>query len=238
MRQNIFAATQSQSVCKRHFFSAFCFLPNGNIPPLTSLLQQEKKSLFPRLPSSIRREISRAKSCPTSSSFACSLQSAAAVLLYCCDSHGHNKSYPFVFEHYHSPCQDSKKCSSMPPKIQDRANFSLVSLSLRTRSRRGNSRGNEGRGALKPILEESARRNEKTLEILKCRDSDTEDDTVKNLFPTHGLGFVIHYVIYMHIQNRTYVSRTFFNCHFFTAAAHVSIHMLRYGLERPVIIRI
>ena len=55
------------------------------------------------------------------------------------------------------------------------------------------SRGNEGRGALKPILEESARRNKKTLEILKCRDCDTEADTVKKILPMHGLGLVIHY---------------------------------------------
>ena len=61
------------------------------------------------------------------------------------------------------------------------------------------SRENEGQGALKPILEESARRNKKTLEILKCRDFDTEADTVKKMFLTHGLGFVIPYFIYIYI---------------------------------------
>ena len=55
----------------------------------------------------------------------------------------------------------------------------LACLSAPARVRGEVSRGNEGRGALKPILEEIARRNNKTLEILRCRDSDTEADTVK-----------------------------------------------------------
>ena len=57
------------------------------------------------------------------------------------------KCHPFVFAHYHSPCQDSKKCSGRPPKIQDRAYFSLVSLSPRTHSRRGKQGGRRARGA-------------------------------------------------------------------------------------------
>ena len=56
------------------------------------------------------------------------------------------KSYPFVFGHYHSPCQDSKKCASMPPKIQDRAYLSLDSLSPRTRSHRGKQGERRARG--------------------------------------------------------------------------------------------
>ena len=57
------------------------------------------------------------------------------------------------------------------------------------------STGNEGRGGLKPILEESARRKKK-LEILKCRDSDTEADTVKKILPMRIIGLVMHSVVY------------------------------------------
>ena len=58
---------------------------------------------------------------------------------------------------------------------------SRFSLSAPARVHGEVSRGNEGRGALKPILEESARRRKK-LEVLNCRDSDTEADTVKKKF--------------------------------------------------------
>ena len=117
-----------------------------------------------------------------------------------CNSYHSNKyfqSYPFVFAQYHSPCQDSKKCSSMPPKTQDRAYFSLVSLSPRSRSRRGKKGERRARGVEADPRRERSKRRKKS-EILKCRDSDIEADTVKQIFPTHGLGLVTYDLIYIY----------------------------------------
>ena len=47
-------------------------------------------------------------------------------------------SCPFVFAHYTSHCQDSNNSSSMPPKIEGGAFFSLAFLSPFTRPRRDN----------------------------------------------------------------------------------------------------
>ena len=117
-----------------------------------------------------------------------------------CDSYQYYcsilKSGPFVFAHNHAPCQDSNKCSSMPPKIQDCAYSSLASLSPRTRSRRGKQSERRARGVeADPRRERSNKK--KNLELLKCRESDSEADTVKKLLPTHGLGFVIYHFIYI-----------------------------------------
>lgn len=103
---------------------------------------------------------------------------------YCCN-HFLLFNFTFCIMRRSTPCQYSKKCLSMPPKVQDRVYFSLVSFSTRMHSRRdmrGNERrgalvslsprsrsrqvkrGNEGRGALKPIHEESSRRNKNKYE--------------------------------------------------------------------------
>ena len=97
------------------------------------------------------------------------------------------KSYTFVFARYHSPCQNSKNGRACPAKSKI-VPTSRLPLSVPARVHGVVKGGEEGRRALKPILEESARRNEETLELLKWRDFDTETDTVKTLFPTHDLG--------------------------------------------------
>ena len=61
--------------------------------------------------------------------------------------------------------------------MQYHAHFPLVSLSPRTRSRRGKQGEHRARG-----IEADPRRdrlNKKRIEILKCRDSDIEADTVE-----------------------------------------------------------
>ena len=120
-----------------------------------------------------------------------------------CDSYNYYcsilKSCPFV-----KVAPLYLRTTTLPAKIQINARAchpkskivptSRLSLSAPARVHGELSRGNEGRGALEPILEESARRNKKKkLDILKCRDSDAEADTVQKIFPTHGLGFVTHY---------------------------------------------
>ena len=78
---------------------------------------------------------------------------------------------------------------------------SRLPLSAPARAHGEVSRGNEGPAALKRIFEESARRIKKILEILKCRDSDTEADTVKKFRPMHCLGFAIHYFYISVVMN-------------------------------------
>lgn len=64
--------------------------------------------------------------------------------------------------------------------------YIIACLSQPPRAFTAISRGNEGRGASMPILEESARRKGKTLEVLKCRDSDTKADKISSFLPMHG----------------------------------------------------
>ena len=66
----------------------------------------------------------------------------------------------------------------MPPKIHDRAYFSLVFLSPRTRSRRGKPGGRRARGNEADPRRGHLKKNTK-LDVLEGRDSDTEADTEK-----------------------------------------------------------
>ena len=92
-----------------------------------------------------------------------------------------SKSYPFVCAHYYPPCQDSNKCPSMPPKIQNRVYFSLASLRVRTRSRPGRQGERRSRGVEADLRGERSKKLKKKIEILKCRDSDTKADRVKKI---------------------------------------------------------
>ena len=81
---------------------------------------------------------------------------------------------------------------------------SRLPLCPRTRSRRGKQGERRARGIEADLRRERSNKLKKKLEIVKCRDSGTEADTVKKIVPMLCLGIALHYFIYVYniyIQN-------------------------------------